>query len=478
MYDKIDPKLSVEFEWMEENTRRLLLMHVPSTMPPYTSTSGKGWVRVGKECKPLTGSLLRQIREKAGLTDITSNIVVDISVNKAISGAAIEILRREMNQLNAPRDLLECSDEDLCEKLGICKDGKMTVGGLLTVGREEAIAQHVPLHEWKYSRMRSDTDYDTAPIGGRESILVAIDKITLLVNQNNPITTLPTGLFHPEFPQYPVIAWREAVMNAFAHRDYNAPGMVFIRHWPDRLEISNPGSFVGGVNPRNILHHPPVTRNRYLVETILLATRLVNRNNLGVPRIFRALLEEGKEPPFYEEVGQQVRVTFPGQHVDEAFKRLLHALIYDQRNYLDVDDLLLLHMFRRRQEAQWTDLKEVYPSDERRLREKLAKLEHDLMVIEHSGTGRGTTYHLSRKAAAILDRAVAYDLSKKLDKEAIKVRLLTLLKERPLRNQDVRAFTDLNRAQVTVILQELAEEGKIRLDGRGKGAKWYLKNNK
>lgn len=51
-----------------------------------------------------------------------------------------------------------------------------------------------------------------------------------------------------------------------------------------------------------IMHHPPVTRNRYLVETVLLATRLVNRQNLGVPRIFRALLEEGKEPPAFDEI--------------------------------------------------------------------------------------------------------------------------------------------------------------------------------
>jgi len=86
-------------------------------------------------------------------------------------------------------------------------------------------------------------------------------------------------------------------MNAFTHRDYSIPGMVFIRNYHERFEINNPGGFVGGVTPANILRHQPVTRSRYLVETVLLATRLVNRQNLGVPRIFRALLEEEKEPP-------------------------------------------------------------------------------------------------------------------------------------------------------------------------------------
>ena len=70
-------------------------------------------------------------------------------------------------------------------------------------------------------------------------------------------------------------AWMEAHAGIFTHRDYSIPGMVFIRHYPDRFEINSPGGFIGGVTPENILHHPPVTRNRYLVETVLLATRLV-----------------------------------------------------------------------------------------------------------------------------------------------------------------------------------------------------------
>ena len=473
LYDRIDPKLPVEFEWMEENFRRLLLMHVRSVMPPYTTSSGKGWIRIGRECKPLTGSLLRQLREKSGINDVTAGLLL-VKPAEAISPAAMEILRREMKAMNAPSELLSFSDEDLCQKLGISKDGKMTYGGLLAVGKEEMLASYAPNHEWKYSRMRSDTEYDSAPIGGRESIFVALDKLTLLVGQKNPVTIVPSGLFHPEFPQYPTIAWREAIMNAFAHRDYSIPGMVFIRHWPDRLEINSPGAFIGGVTSQNILHHPPVTRNRYLVETILMATRLVNRSNLGVPRIFRALLEEGKEPPIFEEAGEVVKVTFLGQKVDQGFQRMINDLIYKQGAAIDTDDLLLLHAFSRRRELQWKELQQVYPYDERRLHEKLARLEHGLGMIRHAGTGRGTTYILSRKAAALIDQAAAYDMSSKLDGEAIKVRILSLVAERPLMNKEVRAFTDLNRAQATSVLQALAREGQIHFTGRGAGAQWHV----
>jgi ATP-dependent DNA helicase RecG len=351
----------------------------------------------------------------------------------------------------------------------------LTMAGLLVAGRDEDIALHAPNHEWKYSRMRTDTDYETQPVGGRDCILVALDKIMLLLGQSNPVMTVPSGLFHPEFPQYPTIALREALLNAFAHRDYSIPGMVFIRHFRDRFEINSPGGFVGGVAPDNILHHPPVTRNRYLVETVLLATRLVNRQNLGIPRIFSALLEEGKEPPAFDEIGQTVRVTFPGQKVDKAFKALLDVLINVQGAYLDVDDLLLLHLFRRRHEAQWNEVSEAYPYDDRRLREKLASLETNLLMLEHSGTGRGTTYRLSRRAAAILHEGVTYDMTRRLDKEAIKVRILSLLRDRPLRNKDIRNFTDLGRKQVTGLLKELEADGQVFSSGHGAGALWHLR---
>ena len=478
LYDSIDPKLPVQFEWLMYGSRRLLLMHVHPSMPPYTTTSGKGWMRLGKDCKPLTGSLLRQLRERAGLSDPTAKILPIDNPLKAISPAAVEILRREMKSIGSPADLLACDDTDLCGKLGFLKEGRLTMAGLLVAGRDEFIAEHAPNHEWKYSRMRTDTDYETPPVSGRDCILVALDKIMLLLGQQNPMTTVPSGLFHAEFPQYPTIALREALLNAFAHRDYTIPGMVFIRHYRDRFEINSPGGFTGGVTSENILHHAPVTRNRYLVETVLLATRLVNRQNLGVPRIFRALLEEGKEPPAFDEIGQTVRVTFPGQKADQAFKALFAFLTEKQGAYLDVDDLLLLHFFRRRHEANWNDIREAYPYDDRRLREKLASLETRLLMLEHSGTGRGAVYRLSRRASAILNEGVAYDMTRRLDREAIKVRILSLLKDRPLRNAEIRAFTDLERQQVTAILEALKSEGQVYLDGKGAGARWHLTKKK
>lgn len=178
LYDTIDPKLPIQFEWMMDGARRLLLMHVLSSLtPPYTTTSGRGSIRIGRDCKPLTGSLLRQLRDGAGLSDRTRDTVTLNDPIYGLSPAALEILRREMQRLGVPDDLLSYGDRELCAKLGIVREGKLTLGGLIVAGREELLAEYVPEHEWKYSRMQSDTEYAVTPVSGRECLLVALEKL-------------------------------------------------------------------------------------------------------------------------------------------------------------------------------------------------------------------------------------------------------------------------------------------------------------
>lgn len=40
------------------------------------------------------------------------------------------------------------------------------MAGLLVADRKEKIARQAPSHDWKYSRMRTDIDYETQPVGG------------------------------------------------------------------------------------------------------------------------------------------------------------------------------------------------------------------------------------------------------------------------------------------------------------------------
>ncbi len=68
VYDSTDPKLTPVFRELSvpEGTGRLIIMEVYPGLPPYTDTTGKGTIRVGRDCQPLTGTLRRKIMVETG----------------------------------------------------------------------------------------------------------------------------------------------------------------------------------------------------------------------------------------------------------------------------------------------------------------------------------------------------------------------------------------------------------------------------
>ena len=156
--------------------------------------------------------------------------------------------------------------------------------------------------------MKNDTEYIDR-LDGHDAIPIALYRIMDRIMADNPITTMQYGMFHFEYRTYPEIALRETLMNAFCHADYRIGGPIIIKHYPNRIEISNPGGFIGGITPENILHHQPMARNPHLVE-VLTRLRLVNRSSLGISRIYRAMIMEGKRPPLFRRMVMQLKSLF------------------------------------------------------------------------------------------------------------------------------------------------------------------------
>ena len=54
-------------------------------------------------------------------------------------------------------------------------------------------------------------------------------------------------------PEYPKMAWYEAIVNACVHRSYALKTMsIFVKMFDDRLEVESPGGFPPLVSPQNI----------------------------------------------------------------------------------------------------------------------------------------------------------------------------------------------------------------------------------
>jgi ATP-dependent DNA helicase RecG len=480
VYDSTDPKITPVFEELpvSEGTGRLLVMQVHPGLPPYTDTSGTGKVRIGKDCQPLTGSLRKRLMVETGETDATAGLVPG-DWQSHVSPVAMEKLRTIAAVEKAPREMLNLPDADLLRGIGCLSGNSLTRAGLLLCGKPDAIRSVFPGFVWTFLRMDSDTSYNDRH-DGTDAIPIALGHFEERIALDNPIRTLESGLIHAEIRAYPAIALREALLNALCHADYRLPGPILVKQFGARLEISNPGTFIGGISPLNILHHPPVPRNPALVDA-LARLRLVNRSNLGIGRMFESFLVEGKEPPVIQESGESIIVTLLKQDVSAPFRSFV-ADQAKQGRLPGVDELLVLQYLIRHTELETTLAAELCQRPEAAMRNTLSRMERDYGWIQRGGSGRGTYWTLSLPLARNLRTDALQESVTRIDWDSAKTRVLSMLKQRAtasqpgMSNAEIRAVLKYDRNQVFKLLQELRHENpKVVSTSHGAGARYEWK---
>jgi ATP-dependent DNA helicase RecG len=326
--------------------------------------------------------------------------------------------------------------------------------------------------------METGVDYDIRE--DRTSALpVSVRRIEELLVPFNPITTVVRGMYHFEYRTWPDIALREALMNAFCHADLRIAGPVMVKLHSNRLEIGNNGEFIGGINPDNILHHQPVARNPLLMDA-LTRLRLVNRTNLGINRMFTALLIEGKEPPIIRESGESVTLIFYKRELDAAFRHFVAE--ESSVDYIfEADNLIILLYLLKHPEMDTTMAARLCQRREGEIRETLVDMEQR-GYIEHGGTGRGFYWCMRPELYNQLTSDGKADRRRRIDREAAKTRVLSILMERArrgergLKNKEIRQITRYDRSQVTRLMRELRENHPhVRSMGHGAGAtyEWH-----
>jgi ATP-dependent DNA helicase RecG len=140
-----------------------------------------------------------------------------------------------------------------------------------------------------------------------QAISDMIYDVTWLNDEGKFVTT-------PEYPQW---AWFEALVNACVHRSYSFSGSeIFVKLFPDRMEIESPGGFVPPVNEKTI-YSSRATRNYHLMDA-LRHLGYVQMAREGTRRIRESMKEWGlPEPTFMQEAlyGVVVKVTLRNDHI-------------------------------------------------------------------------------------------------------------------------------------------------------------------
>lgn len=173
-----------------------------------------------------------------------------------------------------------------------------------------------------------------------------------LVHKNMRSGALIGDIYRKEIPDYPLVAVREAVVNALMHRDYspNAQGThVQVNMFADRLEITSPGGLYGGVTLQTLGKAGiSSTRNQRLatlLETVEFPGGgiVAEGRGTGLAVIERSLADNLLPKPEIRADLNSFTIVF--------FRRR----VAPHEQYATADDLVL-HIFKEVESASTTEL--------------------------------------------------------------------------------------------------------------------------
>jgi ATP-dependent DNA helicase RecG len=301
----------------------------------------------------------------------------------------------------------------------------------------------------------------------------------IFIGPANPEHELSVGFLKLRIPSFPVDTVRESVLNAVTHRDYLDPGEVLIRHMPEQLVITNPGGFLGGITPQNILRQEPISRNHTLAQAFE-KLRLVERAGVGRRRIFIPLLSYGKRAPEYSASPSRVTLRIFDGSFDEQMAGLVAKWRQDGRE-VDLDGLLLLSFLR---EYEFIDT--ISASQLLQLSRDEARGVLDLYaqprngILERRGRTKAATFHLTKSVAKDLLGKAAYTKTKGLNPIRYAEMVKTFVADHgSITPQEARELLGLGesqsaRVEVSRYLRQWSgSDGFLRREGRASKTRYF-----
>jgi ATP-dependent DNA helicase RecG len=108
--------------------------------------------------------------------------------------------------------------------------------------------------------------------------------------------------------EIPLVAIREVLINAVAHRAYDYEAPVKVSVFSDRIEVINPGNFYAPINPDNLKEGLSRYRNP-LISDALRKTGHMEKQGIGIGLIISSCLKAGLVEPEFLELEHHVKIV-------------------------------------------------------------------------------------------------------------------------------------------------------------------------
>ena len=284
--EHIKPSIVPAIEVVEENGKKIVAVKAQGEDTPY-SAYGRYYLRSDDEDLIMTNSQLESFflgksydyskweKEPTnyGLDDVDEELLIRY-INQGNDSGRINFLFRDVKTALIKLELL---NGDRLNNAGyyLFSNKKPLLLKLATYPTDERVA---------FSDMKQF----------RGNIFECIDEAVKYVTNNIHWKAEIRGMERVETPEIPIEAFREIIVNSFAHMKVNPTSSNEIYITPTRVHIYNPGSLVPGTDPRMFANgeQGSMIRNP-LIATALYYNKTIDAFGTGFERVFRLCGENG-----------------------------------------------------------------------------------------------------------------------------------------------------------------------------------------
>ena len=214
------------------------------------------------------------------------------------------------------------------------------------------------------------------------SLLKQLNDVFEFIDRYNCNRSEIKGLYRIDKRDYPVEAVREALLNAFVHRDYSYSDSALISIFDDRIEFLSIGGLVRGITFDDLMLGISVARNRNLANLFYRLT-LIEAYGTGMPKIMRSY-ESFTVKPRIEITGNAFKITLP--NVNEV----------SEKAFLNENERVVVSLFKDRDYIVRKEI-ETALSVSQTMAVRLLKGLLDKNEIMALGSGKNTRYVLNKK---------------------------------------------------------------------------------
>ncbi len=463
IYARTSPAITCRATVLEVEGRAVLVLVVPEGRDVYSTTEGVYKQRLHDKCLPLEGQQLRGLRALRQRYDWSAEPSgFDPS---ALSRAALEQAARRLRDIGSD-DLAALAETDpgaFCDATGLRSGGVSEVNraAVLLYGTTRAL-QSMP--QWGVNVQTRDSPGGEPRILLRRQtsdvpLVLLLDRLIETIGTLAKSLSIRVGATQVELVDYPADALREVFANAFAHRDWEADGVVEVVHSPDELAVTSPGGLLPSLRVDRLLHDAAAPRNPALALH-MARLRLAEVSGLGLDRVFRAVSRLGKEPPLLED-GPRFRVVMPGGAGDETFARFLHSSAFPAALARDIDVLMTLTALRHNRHLSAADLSSRLQRNPNDVARALVRMRDVGLVEPTKSTARRSQprYTLTPSAVAGMRASVTYRTNS-IDSDDAKL-IRHLRRHAQITNADVRNYLDCDVMTARNRLTRLRQRGLI-----------------